>query len=94
MNHTMSKHIRPFMVKTNASLTYACFLIYLLMGGEQKTAILDGVQTISSDDIKKYVHDMRALQPQLLSIDPYYDHPETKAPAYMTRLLDNISEDQ
>lgn len=94
MKHTMSKHIRPFIFKSNASETYACLLNYHTMDGKQRTAILDEVQTISSDVIKDYVQEMRALQAQLISIEPNYDHPETKAPAYMTRILVNISEDQ
>lgn len=94
MKHTISKHIRPFIVKCNAFETYMFLFTYRSMGGEQRTAILDGVHAISSGVIKEYVHEMRVLQAQLLSIDSEYAHPEIKAPAYMTRLLDKISDEQ
>lgn len=94
MTHTMNEHIRPFMVKENAFLTYECMQTYRPKGNEQRVDILAGVKDIDYSDLKAYVHDMRALQARLIFIDPNREHPETKAPAYMTRLLDNLSENQ
>lgn len=37
---------------------------------------------------------MRALRVRLIFIDPNLDHPETKAPAYITRLLENLTKDK
>lgn len=37
---------------------------------------------------------MRVLQSQLLSIDEVRTHPETLPPAFMTRLLDHLPDDQ
>ena len=44
--------------------------------------------------MKTYVREMKTLQAKLIFIDPKREHPETKAGAYMTRLLDNPTDDQ
>lgn len=55
---------------------------------------MEGLKAIESTDMNVYVHDMRAIQARLIFIDPNREHPDTKAPAYMTRILDNFTEVQ
>lgn len=61
MKHSMSKRIRPFIIKPNAYLTYEYLLTYRSHGVKQKKQILDGLHAIDSNDPKVYVHEMRVL---------------------------------
>ena len=94
ITHTMDECIRPFMVKTNAYETYACIQTYRPQKNEQRVEILEKVKTIDPSNMKTYVREMKTLQAQLIFIDPNREHSETKAGAYMTRLLDNLTEEQ
>lgn len=94
MTHTMNKRIRLFVLKDDAFNTYSFLQDYRTKGNEQSVEILDSVQTIISVDMKLYVQRMRSIQARLIQIDPKRGHPDTKAPAYMRRLLDNFSDEK
>lgn len=94
MTHTINEHIRPFIVQANAFETYAGMKKYLLQYSERRVDILEAIKTITSTDMTAYVHDMRAIQAKIIFIDFNRAHPETKAPAYIPRILDNLSEEQ
>lgn len=52
------------------------------------------VDKLDSVDIKHYNTDNQAIQAQPIRIDPDRKHHESKAPAYMAQLLDNLSDEQ
>lgn len=94
MTHTMNERIRPFILQEDDFSTYICLEAYMPKGNELRVEILDSVQSIGFTDTKLYVQGMRSIQSRLIQIDPKREHPDTKALAYMRRLLDNVSDEQ
>lgn len=56
--------------------------------------ILKKVQDIDSSDIAAYVIAMQDIKKELKGIDLKAEHYETRNPAHMNRLLENLSDDQ
>lgn len=60
----------------------------------KRVEILKEVSTIDSEDIQAYVIAAQHLQKTFRDIDSGGSHYESKPSAHMTRLLENLSEDQ
>ena len=60
----------------------------------KRVDILKEVINLDPSDIEGYVKGMMHIQKQLRDIDLNAEHYETKAPAHMTRLLENLGDDR
>lgn len=94
MTHTMREDARPFLLKSNAYQTYANIRKYHPKSGEQRIEILEKVDDLDPNDIDQYVKDAQAIQAELIRIGPDRKYHEFKPPAFLTRLLDHLNDDQ
>ena len=91
MTHTMHENVRPFLLRENACETYLSIQLFRPKSDEQRVIILSKTDQLDPLDIKQYVRDVQDIQANLIRINPEREQHESKAPAYLTRLLDNLT---
>lgn len=94
MTHSMSKYICHFIAKDNPSATYESIQTYLPRNNEQCVPIFKEISDLYSTNLKDYVQKIITIQSKLIGINSARKNYELKEPAYMMRLLDNLSDDQ
>ena len=92
--HSIDEDLKIYVLKKSATGSYQSIYKLRPKPKEQRVNILAKVPKIDSTDIEDYVRQMQRVQGQLMRLDPERAHHESKAPAHMTRLLDNLNEQQ
>ena len=93
-NKTISEDLKDVVLESNAQDTYTMLLSLKPDSNAKRVQLLKTVQNIDPNDISEYVIGMQHLQKQLRDIDASGTHYESLPSAHMTRLLENLSEEQ
>ena len=91
---TICDSLKNVVLEENAVETYETLLSLKPDSNVKRLGILKKVQEIDSSDIETYVIAMQDIQKELKDIDLNMEHYETKPPAHMNRLLENLNEEQ